>query len=226
MSGTRRTTRTTPLTRADIVGTAMALADSEGLAAVTMRAIARGLDVEAMSLYHHVANKDAILDALVDAVFAEMYTPRVGKPWAEELRSRCRSGREVLTRHPWAVGLMDSRKGAGLDTLRHHDAVLGCLREAGFTLEGAGAAFAVLDAYLYGFLVQELALPFSDEAGPADVAGEIISTMPAGDLPYLREYATERVCVAGYSFSDEFGPGLELIIDGLERRRAARQSGR
>ncbi|HMS74384.1 TetR/AcrR family transcriptional regulator [Gordonia sp. (in: high G+C Gram-positive bacteria)] len=216
MSGTR----TTPLTRADIVGKAMAIADTDGLAAVTMRAIARGLGVEAMSLYHHVANKDAILDALVDAVFAEIYTPCIGEPWAAELRLRCRSGREVLTRHPWAIGLMDSRKGAGFETLRHHDAVLGSLREAGFTLEAAGAAFAVLDAYLYGFLVQELALPFSDDAGPADVAGEIVAAMPAGDLPYLHEYATERVCMPGYSFGDEFDPGLELIIDGLEQRRA------
>ncbi|MBD0024337.1 TetR family transcriptional regulator [Gordonia pseudamarae] len=213
--------RSTPLTRADIVGGAMAIADADGLGAVTMRAIARGLGVEAMSLYHHVANKDAILDALVDAVFDEMYTPRIGAPWAQELRRRCHSGREVLTRHPWAVGLMDSRRGAGYATMRHHDAVLGCLREAGFTLEAAGAAFAVLDAYLYGFLVQELALPFGGDTERTEVVGEMLTAVPDGELRYLSEYATGRVCLPGYSFGNEFDPGLELIIDGLERRRVA-----
>ena len=185
------------LSRDLVVDSALRFIDLYGAQGLSMRKLAQDLGVEAMSLYHHVANKDAILDALVDAVFAEIYTPCIGEPWAAELRLRCRSGREVLTRHPWAIGLMDSRKGAGFETLRHHDAVLGCLREAGFTLEAAGAAFAVLDAYLYGFLVQELALPFSDDAGPADVTpslggGRFVTGVTAYHRAQAQARATER----------------------------------
>src|SRR5436190_20528452 len=114
------------LSRNTIVRAAVDLADSGGLAAVSMRSVARRLGVEAMSLYHHVANKEAILDAMVDEVFTEFHAPRPGGDWADEMRQRSRTARAALKRHPWAVGLMDSRRNAGCENLRHHDSGLGC----------------------------------------------------------------------------------------------------
>lgn len=210
-----------PLTAETILAAAMAIADTESLAAVSMRAVARRLGVEAMSLYHHVANKDAMLDGMVDAVFREFHQPEIGGDWRSQLRIRSQSAREVLTRHPWAVGLMDSRRNSGFATVAHHDAVLGCLREAGFSWTLAGSAFAVLDAHLYGFLVQELSLPFEGEADLAELATAITDALPEGALPYFRGFVLERALQPGYSFAPEFEIGLDLILDGLAQRRAA-----
>ncbi len=210
-----------PLTRDAILSAAIGIADRDGLGALSMRAVARALGVEAMSLYHHVANKEAMLDGMVDAIFTEFHAPVIGGPWRTEMRARSQSARAVLTRHPWAVGLMDSRRGAGFATIQHHDAVLGCLREAGFSWTLAGSAFALLDAHLYGFLVQELALPFEGEADLADLAASITEALPEGTLPYFRGFVVERALTPGYSFAPEFEIGLDLILDGLEQRLAA-----
>lgn len=209
-----------PLTAADVVRAAAAMADLHGIAAVSMRSVARRLGVEAMSLYHHVASKEAMLDGMVDLVFAEFHEPKLGADWAEEMRSRSRSARAVLKCHPWAVGLMDSRANAGWANLRHHDAVLGCLRESGFSLELAGHAFALLDAHLYGFLVQELSLPFEGEQELAALADQMLTALPPGELPYFQEFARDRALRPGYAFGDEFDVGLDLILDGLARRLA------
>jgi len=209
------------LTRTDIVRAAMVLADAEGLAALSMRAVARRLEVEAMSLYHHVANKDGLLDGMVDAVFTEFHAPDVAGPWRAELRQRSCSAREVLKAHPWAVGLMDSRRNPGFETLRHHDAVLGCLREAGFSLRLTGHAFALLDAHLYGFLVQELSLAFDGEQDLAELGELLLSSLPEGQLPYFKEFSLEHALRPGYDFGDEFEVGLDLVLDGLEARLAA-----
>jgi AcrR family transcriptional regulator len=175
-----------------------------------------------MSLYHHVANKEALLDGMVDLVFSEFHLPRTGQDWAGELRLRAASAREALRRHRWAIGLMDSRSAPGLETLRHHDAVLGCLRAAGFSVPMAAHAFAVLDAHLYGFMVQELSLPFEgDDDDLHDLADSIMGDLPAGELPHLLELTREHVLQPGYDFGDEFGYGLDLILDGLERRRGS-----
>ena len=167
------------LTRAGIVTAAVELADAEGLAALSMRSVAQRLGVTPMSLYNHVANKEELLNGMVDAVFAEFYAPVPGAEWRSELRRRAVTARETLKRHPWAVGLMDSRRNAGYETLLHHDAVIGCLREAGFSLTLTGHAFAVLDAHLYGFLIQEVSLPFQ----------------PGQDLAELGQ--PDRGCTAG-----------------------------
>lgn len=212
-----------PLTREAILAAAIAIADTDGLGALSMRAVARALGVEAMSLYHHVASKDAMLDGMVDTVFTEFHAPVIGGPWRSELRTRSQSAREVLTRHPWAVGLMDSRRGAGFATILHHDAVLGCLREAGFSWTLAGSAFALLDAHLYGFVLQELALPFDGEADLADLATSITDAVPDGMLPYFRGFVVERALTPGYSFAPEFEIGLDLILDGLEQRLATEE---
>lgn len=206
------------LTREAVIDAAVAVADADGLGALSMRTVARQLGVEAMSLYHHVRNKEALLDGMVDAVFAEFHLPRIGGDWVDEMRERSRSGRAVLKRHPWAVGLMDSRRGAGYETLRHHDAVLGCLREAGFSIHLTGHAFALLDAHLYGFMVQELSLPFEGEEDLAELADQIMTALPEGQLPYFREFTLEHALQPGYDFGDEFEVGLELILAGLQER--------
>ncbi|HPV88939.1 MAG TPA: TetR family transcriptional regulator, partial [Ornithinibacter sp.] len=144
------------LSRERVIAQAVALADEKGLAALSMRALAGRLGVEAMSLYHHVAGKEALLDAMLDVVFAEMHLPVIGGDWRAELRARSVSGRTVLLRHRWAVGMMDSPRNPGQESIRHHDAVLGCLAAGGFSLEAAGTAFALLDSHLYGFMAQEV----------------------------------------------------------------------
>ncbi|WP_244246813.1 TetR/AcrR family transcriptional regulator C-terminal domain-containing protein [Nocardioides euryhalodurans] len=214
----------TPLSRERIHATALELADEHGLAGLSMRSLATALGVEAMSLYHHVPGKDALLDGLVDAVFAEFHLPVVGEDWTEQMRARSGSAREAMKRHRWAIGLMDSRRTPGPETLRHHDAVLGCLRAAGFSLELAGHAAALLDAHLYGFVVQEVSLPFQDEGELADLGSEILTGLPEGELVHFREYAVDRALQPGYDFGDEFGWGLELVLEGIARRLAEEQA--
>ena len=224
MAGRPKAPGVAALSREAIVQAAIAEADAGGLPALTMRAVGRRLRVEAMSLYHHVGTKDAMLDAMVDAVFAEFHSPVPDGEWTEELRRRHRSAREALKRHPWAIGLMNARSNPGPETLRHHDAVLGCLRGAGCSLALTGHAFALLDAHLYGFLVQELSLAFQDEAQLAELGEQIFAPLPEGELPHLREYAVERALQPGYSFGDEFEVGLDLVLEGLVGRLAAERA--
>ncbi len=201
---------------------AVELADDEGIEALTMRKLAQALGVEAMSLYHHVANKDGLLDAMVDFVFTEVSLPSEGGAWKAEIRGRCTSLREVLLRHPWAVGRLDSRRSPGMATLQHHDAVIGCLRAGGFTVRKAAHAFATLDAFVFGFVIQELALPMEPGEDTSELAAEILASVPMGSLPHLAEMAAEYVALPDYEFANEFEPGLDLILDALDRTRRKR----
>nr|WP_264932895.1 TetR/AcrR family transcriptional regulator [Streptomyces sp. A012304] len=193
----------------------MAVADAKGTAALTMRAIAEPLGVEAMSLYHHVAGREEILDGMVDAVFAEIDLPPRDTDWKSAMRHRAESARAALRRHPWAVGLMDSRSRPGPATLRHHDAVLGALRTGGFSVPMAAHAFSLVDSYLYGFVLQELSLPFANSAELDEVAGAMLRDMPADAYPHLTELAVEHALKPGYDYADEFEFGLGLILDAL-----------
>ena len=217
----RPTSRRGALHRDDVVAAAIALADDGGLGAVSMRSVAGRLGVEAMSLYHHVANKEDMLDGMVDVVFGQLHLPVVGGDWRAEMRARSQSGREVLLRHRWAIGLMDSRRTPGPASLGHHDAVLGCLREAGFSLALTGHAFATLDAHLYGFVLQEASLPFEAGTDAAALAREMLDALPEGHLPYFREFARDRVLQPGYDFGAEFDVGLDLLLEGFAARLAA-----
>lgn len=206
------------VSRGAIVRAAVGLADREGLTGLSMRALAKELGVEAMSLYHHVPNKDDVLDGMVDQVFAEMHLPVVGDvDWRGELRRRCVSGREAMLRHPWAVGLMDSRPNAGIETLRHHDAVVGCLREAGFAWPMVSHAMVLLDAHLYGFMVQELSLPAVDSEALGELATQMLDATSV-TLPHLAAFTSEHVLRPGYRFGDEFEIGLDLLLDAIEER--------
>jgi AcrR family transcriptional regulator len=216
-----RRRRRAPLTRERVLRTALALADAGGPEALSMRNLGRKLGVEAMSLYNHVANKEDILDGLVDIVFGEIAVPTPGAgDWKSAMRERAISVREALNRHRWAVGLMEGRLNPGPASLRHHDAVMGCLREAGFSFRDAVHASSVMDAYIYGFALQEKNLPFERADQVSEVMEVQAQNVPQmAEYPYLVEVATE-MAKAGYDFATEFEFGLDLILDALERLRA------
>src|SRR4029453_11991946 len=167
-----------PLTRQRVLDAAIALADRDGVGSLSMRKLAQALGVEAMSLYHHVANKAAILDGIVDVVFAEIELPSGDVGWKEAMRQRALSAREALRRHPWAIALMESRSTPGPANLRHHDAVIGCLRQAGFSVALTAHAYSILDAYIYGFALQEASLPFDTPEETAELASEMMEGVP------------------------------------------------
>ncbi|WP_394328319.1 TetR/AcrR family transcriptional regulator [Couchioplanes caeruleus] len=206
-----------PLSRDGVLRAAVTLADRSGLEALTMRRLGEAVGVEAMSLYTHVANKEDLLDGMVDLVFAEIDPPAADGDWREAMRLRANSVRAALTRHRWAVGLMESRTSPGPATLCHHDAVLGCLRTAGFSVELAAHAYALLDSYIYGFALQERGLPFDTPEETAELAQAMMAQFPAEQYPHLAEFTAEHVLRPGYDFGKEFAYGLELILDGLDR---------
>jgi len=206
-----------PLNRERIVGAAVALADESGVAALTMNALGARLGVRGMSLYHHVGGKEQILDGMVDVVFGEIDLPEPGEPWRAAMQRRAISARAALTRHRWAIGMMESRRTPGLATLRHHDAVLGSLRAGGFSMAMAAHAYALLDSYIYGFVLQELNLPFETSEELADTADGIVAVMPEGVYPHLVEMIGHAMA-PGYAFGNEFPFGLEVILEGLARR--------
>jgi AcrR family transcriptional regulator len=213
-----------PLSRERVLRAAVAFSDENGIGSLTMRKLGEALGVEAMSLYNHVANKDQLLDGMVDLVFSEIDLPAGGAGWKAAMRQRAVSARQALSRHRWAIALMQSRTAPGPATLRHHDAVIGSLREAGCSIPLAAHAFSVLDSYIYGFALQVASLPFETEEETAEVAEMILSQMPADEYPHLTEMAVEHVLQPGYDYGDEFEFGLDLILDGLEMARGTTNS--
>jgi AcrR family transcriptional regulator len=218
MSDTQTTRRRTPLNRDRIIRAAVALADQTGLESFSMRGLAPELGVVPMALYKHVKNKDKLLDGMVDVVFDEIEDPSIDIDWKDAMRRRALSAREALRRHPWAIGLMETRH-PGPANLRNHNAVMGCLREAGFAFEDAIHAYSVQDAYIYGFALQEktLGLETPDAAGEAmQRRAERLGGLD--DYPYLAEIAA-KIPETGYDNAIEFAWGLDLILDGLDQRR-------
>ena len=207
------------LSRDRVLRAAVALADDGGIESLTMRKLGRALGVEAMSLYNHVANKDDLLNGMIDAVFAEIDLPSGAAGWRPAMRARAISARAALARHPWATGLMESRSTPGPATLRHHDTVIGTLRGAGFSIALAAHALSVIDSYTYGFAMQEQSLPFDTAEETAEVAQSIMGQFAADEYPHLTELTIEHVLQPGYDYGDEYEYGLDLILDGLERAR-------
>jgi AcrR family transcriptional regulator len=207
----------TPLSRDRVLLAAIALADDGGIESLTMRKLGERLGVEAMSLYKHVANKDALLDGMIDGVFGEIDLPSDVTDWRTAMRQRAIAMRQAMARHPWAIGLMESRSAPGPATLRHHDAVLGALRKAGFSIELAAHAFSALDSYIYGFAMQERSLPFETAEQTAELAQTILAQLPVDEYPYLAELTTQHVMQPGYDYGNEYAFGLDLILDGLEK---------
>jgi len=210
------TKRRSPLSRKRVLRAAMVLADMGGIESLTMRRLGQDLRVEAMSLYNHVTDKEDILDGIADLVFSEIAVPSDRADWKIAMRLRAISAREALLRHPWARSLMQSRTKPGPATLRHHDSVIGTLREAGFTIEMAAHAFSVIDSYIYGFAQQQQNLTYNTSEEAAQVAESILQQIPADEYPHLAEMITEHAIKPGYDYADEFEFGLELILNGLE----------
>lgn len=222
-SATGRAARAqTALSRERIIRAGVAFADENGIGSLSMRKLGEALGVEAMSLYNHVASKAELLDGMIDSVFSEIDLPSDGSGWRAAMHVRALSARQALTRHRWAIGLMESRTSPGPATLRHHDRVIGILRNAGFSVELAAHAYSALDSYIYGFALQEATLPL--EGQTAEVAQVIMSRMAPGEYPHLTELAVEHVLQPGYDYGDEYEFGLGLILDGLDRAQAGARS--
>jgi AcrR family transcriptional regulator len=204
-----------------VLRAAVAFADERGVGSLSMRKLGEALGVEAMSLYNHVASKDELLDGMVDLVFGAIDLPSGAADWKAAMRVRAVSARQALACHSWAIALMQSRTSPGPATLRHHDAVIGSLREAGFSIELAAHAFSALDSYIYGFALQEASLPFNTTEETAEMAETIMNQFPADEYPHLAELTVEHVLQPGYDYGNEFEFGLDLILDGLERLRGS-----
>lgn len=207
-----------PLTKKRILESAVRVADRGGLVAVSMRSVARQAGVEAMSLYHHVANKQAVLDALAGWAFEQIPLPAAEGDWRAEMAARARAAREVLSAHPWALGLLESRSNPAVAVLAHHNATLGSLRSGGFSVLLASHAYSLLDAYVFGFVLTEQNLPFEEGQDAEEFA--VALEVPGDEFPHLAELIRERIIGGAYDFADEFEVGLEMILDQLEARLA------
>ncbi len=203
--------------------TAVAFADRHGLEALSMRKLADELGAGAMSLYHYVPNKEQLLDGMVDIVFSEIEPPPLEVDWKTAMRRRAHSTREALNRHRWAVGLMEGRMKPGPASIQLREAILGCLRQAGFSVEMTIQAYSVQDAYIYGFALQEKGLPFESAEESTKVAEATLEDVSelAENFPYLAEVVAGLVATVGYDFGKSFEYGLDLILDAPEKRREA-----
>jgi AcrR family transcriptional regulator len=206
-----------PLSRERVLRAALRLADEGGIESLSMRKLAQELGVKAMSLYNHVANKDDMLDGIVDIVVSEIEVPSLETDWQRAMRRRATSAHEVLLRHPWATMPMVSRVNVGPAMLRYVDATLGCLCEAGFSVEMADHAWNAIDSHIYGFTLQELNFPF-EAAEYSEAAAQGLSLIPADKYPYLNRL-THHVMEGRYEGIHDFEFGLELILNGLDRFR-------
>ena len=195
---------------------AVELADRDGLGALTMRRLGSELGVEAMSLYKHVANKEEILDGIVELVVGEIEIPSEGADWRDAMRRRAISAREVLNRHSWAIGLLEARGSMGRTALRYLDAILGNLRSAGFSIENAAHAFWLLDSFVYGHVIQETSVSFSTSEETAESAGSVLEQVTANQYPHLAEIG-EHALRSPYSVDSEFAFGLDLILEALDQ---------
>ncbi len=204
------------LSRERVLRAAIDQADAVGLEALTMRTLAELLEVAPMALYRHVANKDDLIDGMVDVVFSEIGVPAGGGNWRTAMRRRAIAVRDALARHRWAIGLMESRRTPGPANLRHHDGVIGRLRAAGFNTEMAAHVYSVLDSYIYGFALTKMNLPFETSQQAVGVAEEMLKPFPVNEYPNLVEFLREHVMQPGYDFGDEFEYGLDVVLDGID----------
>lgn len=207
------------LDRDRIIDAAIALTDRDGVQSLSLRGLAAELGAGTMSIYHYVANKDELLDAMVDRVFAEIELPVAGQPWRAELHRRCTSLRAALRRHRWAIGLMDSRARPGPATLRHHDAVIACLLGDGFSVPEAAHAIALVDSYVYGFALQSASLPIRRPQDIPDVAARIMDQDFPARYPALARLAEQVALQPGYDFEDEFERGLRGVLGAISNRK-------
>lgn len=219
LPGSRR-----PWTRSQVLRAAIDLADDRGIESVSMRRLSQELGGATMSLYNHVANKDDLLDGMIDLLFGEIQLPTGGSDWKSATRARALSLRSVMARHPWAIGLMESRRTPGPATLRYHDAVIGHLLDAGFSLALVAHAISAIDGYLYGFAQQERSLAFGTPDETSELAKVFLLQLPTTQYPSLARLTIEHVLQPGYDYADEYEFGLDIILDGLAMKLAQEQA--
>jgi AcrR family transcriptional regulator len=212
---TNRAPRRVPLSRERVLDAAIKLADQGGLESLSMRKLGQELGVEAMAVYYHFANKDEVIDGIVDIVFSQIDLPASGADWKSAMRQRAVSLRDVLLRHRWAIGLMESRRKPGPANLRHHDVVIGSLRSAGLDMPTIAHAYSLVDSYIYGFALFTMNLPFDPSEEVADLGQDVLRAYPVNAYPNLVAYISAMG--PGYNYGDEFEYGLDLILDGLDR---------
>src|SRR6476660_9131418 len=206
-----------PLSRDRVLADAITVADAGGIGALTIRTLAQELGAKPMSVYHYVANKDEIIDGIVDLVYAEIDLPVPGGDWRTEMRRRAHSARRVLATHPWATPLLQSRLNPGPATLRHHNAFIATLRTAGFSVVAVALKKKHIDSYVFGFALSENALPIHGPDSVADTAASMMHVFDAEAYPSLLEFTMEHIMRPDYDFGEEFEFGLDLILDGLAR---------
>ena len=214
-----RETKRRPLSRERVLRAAIKLADDDGIEALSMRKLAKALGVEAMSLYNHVANKDDVLDGMLDAALDEIVVPTGDADWKGEIRAIAISAHETLLRHPWASGL-STRPTPGPARLRYGDSLLGCFRNAGFSKKLTYHAYHVIESYILGYTSQVLSFRAVDMDQFEEIAASFLRGDFSADYPHFTEHARQHMepesgdeDVSGYEL------GLDLILDGLERLR-------
>jgi AcrR family transcriptional regulator len=212
---TNRAPRRVPLSRERVLDAAIKLADQGGLESLSMRKLGQELGVEAMAVYYHFANKDEVIDGIVDIVFSQIDLPASGADWKSAMRQRAVSLRDVLLRHRWAIGLMESRRKPGPANLRHHDVVIGSLRSAGLDMPTIAHAYSLVDSYIYGFALFTMNIPFDPSEEVAELGQGVLRAFPVNAYPNLVAYISAMR--PGYNYGDEFEYGLDLILDGLDR---------
>jgi len=205
-----------PLSRDRILHAALELADESGIESLTMRKLGRALGFEAMSLYNHVANKDDVLDGILDLVLAESEPPAPEGDWDAAIRESAVSVHDALRRHPWACTLLMSPEHARPARVRYMDLLLGRLRKAGFSAETTYHAYHVLDGHIFGFSLWETGHTYTPEQ-TADFAATFARTITADEYPYLHEHAQQHFAEGPHREVRAFEFGLDLILDGLRK---------
>jgi AcrR family transcriptional regulator len=208
------TEQRTPLSRDRILRSGVALADSAGVEAVTMRRLGDELGFEAMSLYRHVANKDDLLDGMLDLVIAEWELPDAGVKWPDAIRSSARSVHDALRRHPWAARLLVATTRLRPGRLRYGESLLATLRRAGFDLDRTYHVYHLLDGHIFGFSMWEIghtSTPLDDE-----VVREVIRSIPWDEYPNFADHRDQHMVEGPHRDVNAFEVGLDLILNGLE----------
>jgi AcrR family transcriptional regulator len=209
------------LNRERVLRAAVALADQEGIQALSMRRLARELGVEAMSLYNHVANKDDLLEGMLDIVTGEIEVPADGHDWKAALRRSAVSAYETFVRHPWACSLMHATPRISDARMLWMEGVLRTLRHAGFSADLTHHAYHALDSHITGFTLWLVSMPFDSHEELVDLAKTFLPTISADEYPYVIEHAQQHMEAPDPDEPSEFEFGLDLILDGLERLRDA-----
>jgi AcrR family transcriptional regulator len=205
-----------PLTKETVIVAAVKLADAGGIESLSMRKLGQALGVEGMALYHHFANKEALIDGMVDSVHAEVKVPTDNQEWQAAMHERAVSAVQAAARHPWSAALIESRANPGVASMQLIDATVKCLLQAGFGIDMVAHVISVLDAYTFGF-AQQLRSPSDNIEQEAQMGQDILAQFPFDRYPYVGQLITEHVAKAGYRSMDEFEFGLELILDGVGR---------